>query len=55
MSGRLIPLPHIDQTINVTAEHELLNILDTYSGYNQIRLHSEDQEKTSFIMEYVTY
>ncbi|KAK4348018.1 hypothetical protein RND71_034357 [Anisodus tanguticus] len=43
------PLPQIDQTIDATAGHELLNLLDTYSGYNQIILHPEDQEKTFFM------
>jgi hypothetical protein len=34
------PLPHIDQ------------IIDAYSGYNQIKLKKEDEEKTAFITPY---
>ena len=32
------------------AGHQLLSFMDAFSGYNQIRLHEADQEKTSFIM-----
>ena len=49
------PLPHIDRMIDATAGHEMLSFLDAYSGYNQIRMHPEDQEKTSFITRYGTY
>ena len=28
------PLPRIDQLVDATAEHELLNFMDTYLGYN---------------------
>jgi len=28
------PLPRIDQPVEVTAGHELLSFMDTYSGYN---------------------
>ena len=43
------PLPRIDQIIDSTAGCEKLSFLDAYSGYNQIRLKVEDQEKTAFI------
>nr|XP_016480829.1 PREDICTED: RNA-directed DNA polymerase homolog [Nicotiana tabacum] len=42
-------LTHIDQLIDATARHELLSFLDAYSGYNQILMAEEDQEKTTFI------
>jgi len=29
----------------------MLSFLDAYSGYNQIRMHSRDREKTAFMME----
>ena len=32
-----------------TAGNELLSFMDAYSGYNQIRMHPNDQELTSFI------
>ena len=43
------PLPRIDQLVDSTAGHKLLTFMDTFSGYNQIRMTKEDQEKTSFI------
>ncbi|XP_075096235.1 uncharacterized protein LOC142174352 [Nicotiana tabacum] len=49
------PLPHIDQLIDATAGHELLSFLDAYSGYNQIMMAEEDQEKTTFITHQGTY
>ncbi|KAL5546495.1 hypothetical protein UlMin_006182 [Ulmus minor] len=45
------PLPHIDMMVDATAGHELLSFMDAFSGYNQILMHPEDQEKTSFVME----
>ena len=30
--------------------HKLLSFMDTFSGYNQIRMDYADQEKTSFVM-----
>ena len=43
------PLPRIDQLVDATAGHELLSFMDTYSGYNQIRMDPKDEEKTSVI------
>ena len=43
------PLPRIDQIIDSTAGCQRLSFLDAYSGYNQIKLKVEDQEKTVFI------
>lgn len=42
------PLPHIDFMSDVTLGHELLL---AYSGYNQILMRLEDQEKTTFITD----
>jgi hypothetical protein len=42
-------LPRIDQVVDSTAGCELLSFLDCYSGYHQIALAVDDQEKTSFI------
>ena len=42
-------LPHIDLLIDNTAGYEMLSFIDRFSGYNQIRLAEEDQDKTSFI------
>nr|XP_009770933.1 PREDICTED: uncharacterized protein LOC104221565 [Nicotiana sylvestris] len=49
------PLPHIDQLIDATAGHELLSFIDAYSGYNQILMEEEDQEKSTFITHQGTY
>ena len=43
------PLPRIDQLVDSTAGHKLLTFMDTFSGYNQIKMAEEDQEKTAFI------
>ena len=43
------PLPCIDQLVDSTADHQLLSFIDTFSGYNQIKMGEADQEKTSFI------
>ncbi|KAK0594549.1 hypothetical protein LWI29_017364 [Acer saccharum] len=45
------PLPHIDMLVDATAGHELLSFMDPYSGYNQILMHPDDQEKTAFVTE----
>jgi hypothetical protein len=46
------PLPRIDQIIDSTAGCTSLSFLDAYSGYNQIKLKKEDEEKTAFITPY---
>jgi hypothetical protein len=45
----LFALPRIDQIIDATAGCESLCFLDAYSGYHQIKMAVEDQEKTAFI------
>ncbi|WVZ81109.1 hypothetical protein U9M48_028525 [Paspalum notatum var. saurae] len=42
------PLPRIDQIVDSTAGCEMLSFLDAYSGFHQIRMAREDEEKTSF-------
>jgi hypothetical protein len=48
-------LPWIDPVINSTAGCDLLCFLDCYSGYHQITINEEDQEKTAFITPFGTY
>ena len=43
------PLPRADVLVDSTARHQLLSFMDAFSGYNQIRMHEADQEKTSFV------
>jgi hypothetical protein len=42
-------LPRIDQVVDSTAGCSMLSFLDCYSGYHQINLAKEDEEKTAFI------
>jgi hypothetical protein len=42
-------LPRIDQVVDSTAGCSVLSFLDCYSGYHQISLAKEDEEKTAFI------
>jgi hypothetical protein len=49
------PLPRIDQIMDSTSGCDLLSFLDAYSGYHQIFMSKEDEEKTSFITPCGTY
>ena len=49
------PLPRINQLVDSIAGHKLLMFMDAFSGYNQIRMAEEDQEKTFFIMSQGLY
>ena len=46
------PLPFIDQMLDKLAGHPHVCFLDGYSGYNQIAIALEDQEKTTFTCPY---
>ena len=43
------PLPRIDQLVDSIAGHKLLSFMDAFSGYNQILMNEDNQEKTSFV------
>jgi hypothetical protein len=43
------PLPRIDQIVDSTTGCDLLCFLDSFSGYHQIKMAREDEEKTAFI------
>ena len=49
------PLLRIDQPVDSTADHKLLTFMDAFSGYNQIKMAKEDQEKTAFITSQKLY
>ena len=49
------PLPFIDQMLDRLARHSHYYFLDGYSGYNQIAIALEDQEKTTFTCPYGTF
>jgi hypothetical protein len=48
-------LPRIDQVFDSTVGCDLLCFLDCYSGYHQIAIKEEDQEKIAFITLFGTY
>lgn len=39
----------MDQVVDSTTDYSLLSLLACYSGYREIKLVEEDQEKASFI------
>ena len=43
------PLPSIDRLVDSTADHEALNFLDAYSGYNQVLMNPADAKATVFM------
>lgn len=49
------PLPHIDVLIDSTTGHEMMSFMDGFSGYNQIKMVMEDQEKTAFTTPWGTF
>jgi hypothetical protein len=49
------PLARIDQIVNFSVASEMMALLDCFSGYHQIWLQPEDEEKTSFITPFGTY
>nr|AAK71558.1 putative gag-pol protein precursor [Oryza sativa Japonica Group] len=49
------PLPCIDQIVDSTAGCDLLCFLDAYSGYHQVRMAREDEEKIAFITPVGTF
>ena len=49
------PLPFIDPMLDRLVEHSHYYFLDGYSGYNQIAIALEDQEKTTFTCPYDTF
>ena len=49
------PLSHIDTLVDNTAKHSLFSFMDGFSGYNQIRMASEDMEKTTFLTMWGTF
>jgi len=49
------PLPKIHKLVDSTTGHELLSFMNAFWGYHQIPLASEDQEKTSFVVDMGLY
>ena len=45
----------MDQLLERVAVHQFYYFLDGYSGYNQIEIDPEDQEKTTFTCPFGTF
>ena len=46
------PLPFADTMLDSVARNEMYGFLDGFSGYNQIKMHPDDEHKTAFIIEW---
>ena len=49
------PLPFIDHTLDRLARSSYFYFLNGYSGYNQIAIHPDDQEKMTFTCPFGTF
>jgi hypothetical protein len=49
------PLSRIDKVVDSAAGCETISLLDYFSGYHQIWLRKDDEEKTIFITPFNTY
>jgi hypothetical protein len=49
------PLERVDKIVDDAANREMLSLLDMFSGYHEIRVRREDEEKTSFITPFRTF
>ncbi|RVW58468.1 Transposon Ty3-I Gag-Pol polyprotein [Vitis vinifera] len=49
------PLPRIDQIVDSTSGQGMLSFLDAFSGYHQIPMSPDDEEKTAFITPHGLY
>jgi len=49
------PLPSFDALVGSASGCRLLNFLDAFSGYNQIKMHPRDECKTAFMKELSCY
>ena len=48
-------LPRIDKVVDDAANSQMMSLLDYFSGYHQISMRKEDEEKTSFTTSFGTY
>jgi polyhydroxyalkanoate synthesis regulator phasin len=49
------PLERVDKIVDDADNSEMLSLMDMLSGYHQIRVRREDEEKTSFITPFRTF
>ena len=48
----MFPLPFTDGVLDAVVGHEIYSFLDGFSGYNQIPMHLDKQDKTSFVTKW---
>ena len=46
------PLPFTDSVLDAVAGHDIYSFLDGFNDYNEVWIHSDDQEKTKFVTEW---
>ena len=49
------PLPKMDHILQKVVRSSRISLLDGFSGYNQVLVHLEDQEKTTFTTRWGTF
>ena len=49
------PMPFIDEIVDECVRHEVLSVMDGFSGYNQIWIRPYDQCKTTFTTPWGTF
>ena len=49
------PLPKMDHILQRVVGSQRMSMLDDFSGYNQVALHPDDQEKTTFTTHWGTF
>ena len=49
------PLPNIDMIVDMTVGFKMYSLMDGFSGYNQIKIALEDQEKIAFTCAWGTF
>jgi hypothetical protein len=49
------PLPFIDQVLDSLSGKKFFSFLDGFSGYNQIKIAPQDQDKTTFTSPWGTF
>ena len=51
----IYPLPKMDHILQRVVGSQRMSMLDGFSGYNQVAIHPEDQEKTAFTTPWGTF
>jgi hypothetical protein len=49
------PLPNMDRILHKLVRSKKISMLDGFSGYNQIMVHLDDQEKKAFTTPWATF